>query len=443
MPADQPPWEPRIVDHDQARLPPSSEWQWAPDVEPDDGFWTTRPVLDHVRTFARARRVSPWAVLGVVLARITTAVPPFVVLPALVGGHGSLNLFIGLVGNPGAGKGTAECAAADAVDLGCDIETAGVGSGEGIAHMFCTRAKDGVNQHAQAVMFTVAEIDTLTALGDRRGSTLLPELRKAWSGERLGFAYADPTKRLPLPAHAYRLGVVAGIQPERAGHLLDDRDAGTPQRFLWLPATDPHAPDIAPDEPLPLQWRRPTWPTAEYRTSRAVLPVCDTARDIITRARLARVRGEDGDDLDGHLLYAHLKTAAALALLDSRSEVTDDDWKLADEIMGVSARTREAVVEQVRDSAADRNRKQGAAQGLRDVIAEQTADEERTKKVCTNIVRRLRAADGDGMAHNELRRGLKNTLRDLFDEAIERLVSSGQVTTDAVDGGHKYRLTGS
>jgi hypothetical protein len=57
-------------------------------------------------------------VLGVVLARVAAVTPPRLVLPALVGGQASLNPYIGLVGPAGAGKGAAEAAAADAVNLG-------------------------------------------------------------------------------------------------------------------------------------------------------------------------------------------------------------------------------------------------------------------------------------------------------------------------------------
>lgn len=42
----------------------------------DDEFWQARPYLSHIRDFARSRLVSPWAVLGVVLARVAGWIPP-------------------------------------------------------------------------------------------------------------------------------------------------------------------------------------------------------------------------------------------------------------------------------------------------------------------------------------------------------------------------------
>ena len=51
--------------------------------------------------------------LGSVLVRLIAAVPPDTVLPPIIGGHASLNLFTAVVDHSGGGKGGAEAAAAD------------------------------------------------------------------------------------------------------------------------------------------------------------------------------------------------------------------------------------------------------------------------------------------------------------------------------------------
>jgi hypothetical protein len=51
-----------------------------------DSFWSARPVLDHILTLARARRVGPWAVLGTAMARAVATIPPNVARPGTVGG---------------------------------------------------------------------------------------------------------------------------------------------------------------------------------------------------------------------------------------------------------------------------------------------------------------------------------------------------------------------
>src|SRR5690606_20898079 len=105
-------------------------WTPAPD------FWRARPALTHILEFARARRAGPWAVLGVVLARVVAATEPNIVLPPVVGSAKSTNMFVALVGPSGGGKGAAEGAAADAVEfIGSNsvpvlIEEFPVGSGE-------------------------------------------------------------------------------------------------------------------------------------------------------------------------------------------------------------------------------------------------------------------------------------------------------------------------
>jgi hypothetical protein len=166
-----------------------------------DDFWEARPMLTYIRDLARARRVSPWALLGTTMAYAVSATTYRVVLPPLVGGYGSINLAVGLVGAPGAGKGAAMAVAKGLVPF--EVNKAGIGSGEGVAHLYAERSGGKVKRTSQEALLYVAEIDTLRGMIQRQGSTILPELRKAWSGESLGFAYADPKKKLPIEEHTY------------------------------------------------------------------------------------------------------------------------------------------------------------------------------------------------------------------------------------------------
>lgn len=405
-----------------------------------DTFWRTRPVLEHLHNFARARRVAPWAVLGVTLARVVAVVPPAVVLPSLVGGHGSLNLFVGIVGRSGAGKGTAETAAEDALPLPDPIAKVTVGSGEGIAHAYVKRTKEGVEQHTYSVMFGVPEVDTLTALGDRRGATLLPELRRAWSGERLGFAYSDPTKRLPVPAHAYRMTLVVGIQPERAGRLLDDADGGTPQRFVWLPSEDTHAPDLPPDEPPAWDWTPPRWPQRAWGTPRMILHVCRRAREDVDADRLARLRGH-GHELDGHAMFARLKIAAALAVLDGRSDVNDADWFLAAYVADKSRTTRQGIADALANAATTTNRRRAEAEADRAVLVAEKVEDSAVRRVARRLAQRL---EGQGwVSRNDLRKACTSGDRAHFDAAVDAAIAAGQIEAEDVayrgQTGRQYR----
>jgi hypothetical protein len=408
----------------------------AAEKAPDDaGFWDERPVLRHIRDFAYARMCAPLAVLGVVLARVVAVTPPQVVLPKTVGSDASLNLFVGLVGDSGAGKGAAEAAAQDAVLLD-PVEVATVGSGEGIGHLFAHREKGQVVRDRWAVLFTVPEVDTLTALGDRRGATLLPQLRSAWMGEQLGFAYADKNKALPIPRHTYRMGLVAGIQPGRAAGLLEDGDGGTPQRFVWLPATDPRIPEHAV-EPQPLRLRSQVWPSPDGGLF--ALPIPEVAEKAIRGARLARGRGE-GDPLDGHALLCRLKVAAALALLDGRRVITDDDWHLAGIVMEVSARTRRGVQRHLAEQASKANQARARFEGERAVIASETVEDAAVQRVARRLATHLK--ENGESARGDARKRLPSRDRQLFDEAVERLVAAGQVQVLTTPRGERLSLVG-
>jgi hypothetical protein len=427
-----------IPDPDTELAPPAATvLHAAPDV-PD--FWDARPVLGHIRDFGRARRVAPWALLGITLARTVAMVPPFAVLPPLIGGVASLNLFIGIVGHSGAGKGGAEAAAVNAINGSEDIETVTAGSGEAIAHAYMERRRNPetrqleMHQHTSRVLVSVAEVDTLGALHARTAATIMPELRKAWMGERLGFHYVDPAKRLPVPAHRYRLCMLVGVQPERAATLLDDAAGGTPQRFVWLPAADPEAPDIAPDEPAAWDWRLPRWPMAT--SNGVVLPVCETARHAIDEARLARLRG-NSEALDGHALLARLKVAAALGLLDQRPEVSEEDWQLAGVVMDVSDRTRAAVVAALAAAEKRRNTVRGRAEADRAVMVDEARDEAAVKRVKRVILRRLDAVGEEGETDGLLRHAVTSRDRGYAAEALARLVDDGIV--DVVQSGRVAR----
>lgn len=400
------------------------------------GFWASRHTLQTLHDWAKARRVSPWAVLGVALARVVAVTDRRIVIPPIVGGIASLNFFVGIVGFSGDGKGGAEDVAAEALQVG-PLVTHRPGSGEGIAHAYMRRVKGGdLEQHETNCLFSITEIDALAALGSRQSSTLMPELRSAWSGEALGFAYSDPAKRMPVPKQNYRLCLITGIQPGRAGALLDDTDGGTPQRFLWLPATDADAPDQRPDAPKPIIWRHPPFGMTHIDKHR--VDVCRLAVDLIDSARLARLRGK-GDALDGHALLARLKTAVALALLEQRLNVDEEDWRLAGIVQGVSDGTRASVAAVLAEKIRVSNEAKAAAEADRSVVVSERLAEAATKRVCRRLVRHAAEAGPDGILHNDLRHRFAFRDRATFDEAVALALRTGQV--DVVDTEHGTRYT--
>lgn len=407
-------------------------------TEQDVPLWEARPILAHLRSFALARMVSPCAVLGVTLLRALALVPPTIVLPALIGGHGSLNAFVALVGPSGVGKGAAEATAAEAIRWPGDIYTAPVGSGEGIAHQYAHRERGEIIHDRHAVLFSVPEVDTLTALGGRQGATLLTQLRSAFSGERLGYSYADPTRRIPIERHSYRLGMTVGVQPEKAGPLLGDADGGTPQRFVWLPATDTQI--CADVKPAPEPWRLelPAWGLIRTHTASGlrVADIPDEVARYVRERHAARARGE-GDTLDGHATFARLKVAYALAVLDGRPNMEMSDWDISGAIMRISDSVRKGVTETLtaQRRAADQAREESAA---RRAVAESRAlDAEAIRRVSRSVTRRL--VDGP-VGRVELTRAAASRDREHLVAALDQLLAAGEIEAQATAKGTAYSL---
>lgn len=442
--------EPRVVAQREGHAPPPATVLHLADVGEDLGveeeeFWTARPVHAHLHQFARSRRAAPWAVLGAALARVVVVTPPMVMLPPLVGTDASLNLFIAIVGASGAGKGAAVGAASDALRVG-PVNSFPVGSGEGLTHLFVRRTKEGIEQHTYAVLANVGEVDTVAALNARQGSTLQSVLRMAYMGEEFGFGYADPSKRLVVARHTYRLALMVGVQPKRAAALFDDVDGGTPQRFVFTPAEDPGAPDMAPVEPKPWKWTAPALPSRQTN-NHMWLPVCDTAKDAVDAGRLARIRGEQ-PPLDGHALLARLKVAAALALLDGRAEVGEDDWRLSATVMAVSNHTRNHIETELRLAKRATNEARADAEGDRDVIRSERVEAAAIKTVVRRV-RRLLPASSGGMTHSAIRSALTRGQRDQLEAALTVLLDAGhieveettQLSTGGGGAGHRYRAS--
>ena len=81
------------------------------DDEEETEFWGCRPVHAHIRSWARARRASPWGVLGECLAEAVCHTPSGFQLPPIIGGNGSLNMLVAMVAKSGLGKNAAANAA--------------------------------------------------------------------------------------------------------------------------------------------------------------------------------------------------------------------------------------------------------------------------------------------------------------------------------------------
>ena len=422
---------------------------------PERTVFTHSPATRAVWLAARARMASPWGVLGYVMALTVATTGPHVRTPATVGGSASLNLLVGLVGAPGTGKGAARRTAIDlftyADSNGTPVDTPmmGVGSGEGIAETFALRTRtgdDGEEVTSQAVVravFDDTEISSMAKKSDRRGSTLLPMLCKAYMGEDLGNQNGTAESSRMVPDHSYRMCLTVGIQPDRAGVLLDDSAGGTPQRFVWLPVAYPAMPDVTPEPPegftiaLPFGTLQTVRPGAEPMT----VTIPKVAERAIRQARLSSGRGES-QGLDGHLLLTREKVAIALALMSGSLSVTDADWSAAGAVIALSTSTREMCRAACRGAGVEA----AAARRIEDAEGRDQAADAMAEKYARTVRERVLSAvqDSGGRAvlHGDLNRRLSGrkqsdglSQRDRLPGVLQLLVDDGLILeSETMDG---------
>lgn len=402
----------------------------------------------HILSLARSRRVGPWAVLGTAMTHAVAGIPPHVAIPAIVGGRMSLNLFVALVGPSGGGKGGAESAGTSGIKIGgSNIESVPLGSGEGASRTFRpSGTAEGARNMVTSAIFTVPEVDTLTALIGRQGSTLSAELRKLYSGEALGFANAGKETRNMVPPHSYRACLMIGVQPLRSHSLIGASDGGLPQRFVWLPTSDPDAPDKRPPDPGVFEIPALVWPSRPVGHLRLVdddadVFVPETARIAIDANRLSVLRQENGvNPMDGHALLCRLKVAVALMALDARTRLSEQDWSLAEQIMAVSEHTRTQCLSALRHHRQNQNTAQALASDERDEIVASR----KCQRAREAILRKL--SGGQQLTSGELRRSLKVDIRSYYDAATTELLDTQQICASvAKRGNHEvhvyYRYT--
>lgn len=406
-----------------------------------DNDLTTRFFLDSdseqlrkIYLWARARYAAPWAVFFAVLLRVAASVGPHVQLPGIIGGRASLNLLCAFVSPSGGGKGISDKVGRLAWPT--PIRELPIGSGEGIAETFTLRGKESEeNERVTAAIFNCSEIDILTGLESRQGSTILGTLKAFAMGEQFGSTNATKANSRNVAAHSYRGCLSVGAQPGHTGVIFNDVTGGSPQRFLWALTIDAHMPAEPTPDPDPLDTTIPTWaPGMDGVVEIAYGP--DEIPETIIAAHLARQRGE-ADALDGHAMLTRCKVAAVLAIMHARSVISETDWELSATVMAVSDSTRNWLL----NEAISAERAKVHDRALRQVEFNAVVDNRLLDGVKNSILRTLER-DGE-QAGNALRSRMgKRERRDLFDQAIALLEYERKVQSITVDRGTRYRLSG-
>lgn len=360
------------------------------------------PTLRHIRDAAHSRLVGSQALLCVVLARVLAELPPSVTLPAVVGGRGSLNLGIALVGGSGTGKSAQYAVSRELLGgvgfMQEEIER-NLGSGEGLAQTFLQKqGKTQVLISYPHRILMVDEIDSLGATQHRSGATIAPTLRSALTGSALGQTNATAERNRHIRASSYRLVLLLGVQPTRSATLLDDADAGTPQRLVWVTATDPTLPDEDVEWPGPLEWSLPSLPEGVNE-----IDYPEHVKAEVRAARRAQVLDASADPLAGHRLLTRLKVAAALALLHGDVAINDLWWGLAGTVIDLSSSVQAECKQVLAEEQAKARLAAGRLDGIRAEGAASYRDE-RVVKAAGAIWRKVAqhaagAKDGNDQRH--------------------------------------------
>ena len=223
-----------------------------------DEFWEYMPELERIRQAAYSRGRSADAALGVVFARMSAFAPVDLALDAGLG-LTPITLFAALCGPPESGKSVSIRVGMDLLpesQFGLDGVFAGdlpLGSGEGIAEAYYTtvteRDSNGKTKSVRRKLYDQAffsedEGQKLVKTMSKGGNIIAETIRSAWSGNQIGQSNARAESTRKVNPGDYSIGIVVGFQPETIQSLLSDEEAasGTPQRFLYLSATDPNVP---------------------------------------------------------------------------------------------------------------------------------------------------------------------------------------------------------
>ncbi len=408
-----------------------------PDPDPDDhspaieqAVFDTTPELQYIRNLARSRLVSPWALLATMIGRATASTDPQLKIPAFIGTPGSLNQMWALVGPSGSGKSATLGIADEIFPAPPGIVTANPSSGEGLVTLFINVEKGISLQTATKAMSVIDEIGQLGAQQSRTGSTLASILRTAWSGGGLSTHSADKDRRRNLKPHSYRYVFIAGVQYSTAHIIMDDAGAGTPQRFIFMPSTDKHAPshDIPDPDSNPFtHWRLPTHSD--------LIGYPDHVRDFVRSNRRDNL-ADKANALDGHSILTRLKVAAGLAILHRTTTVTQQIWDISGHVMRMSDRTRTRIEDAIAQQSAAKAQASGIAEASKEEAKANHGLERATLTIARYVhkhpagVTRKQAKDAAGR------------WKTLASEAINVAIERGYITATPIEyngvQGHEY-----
>jgi hypothetical protein len=333
-----------------------------------DAIWTMTPALKRIKADADRRGISPWALLGSVLARAAAAIPANVRLvpesgePGGDGEGANLDIFTVISGPPGSGKSSTLQAASAMVLVACPRIATFTGEGLNGALL---KQQNGNDAIMPAMLVEIGEGQEFIKECGRLGSHTLAIARGHWGGDVTGKWTNDKDRRSTVDALWARVALSVVLHPEHCTELVMAVGDGSSARFIWLPAY--RTGDARPAETAMLPFQLPVYRdvvagegAAFATTSPIVRPKPYWIRQpAAMRAELdavgvktfidpVAVTETDGDDARRqHDVLQRFKMSAVLAALDGETQPGDAHWHAATEAVEVSHLVQAALLQAV------------------------------------------------------------------------------------------------
>lgn len=423
-------WEPTPID--SMTITELAQKIFGSDKDNDEkSFWKSRPILSAIYKLARQKTVAPWTLFGLIIQRVLHSVP-WEVPYTTYKGPAALNTLVALVGRTGTGKSTS----LDILDLNVVFNDSdpehqfsntwqGViepGSGEAMPDHYMTTQKDENKKIVKvwahpnrAAMFGFDEVGMLEGRQSREGSTITEYMKQGCSGTGFGRVLKGGGGTM-LPPRSYRFSLFINVQPARAGLLFTPNAiaGGLPSRFLFF---NTHDKKMRAEQDFS-ECKKIVLPRIDWTHVKEIraLPVMDE------KHRNEQFEANEGkvDEIDSHLLLTRAKVTVALALLDGRTELIQEDWELSEIVIRHSLDTRKSVLDALAKVANQELARQGRAAGTKAVIAEEVTINRNVRNAARGILRHR----ASGLADSQIRKKLAHRVRGFFDEALDFLAEN-------------------
>lgn len=383
------------------------------EVETEVDLWQSTERLRRVAQAADNMGVSRLAFLVVLLSRVLAEVPPEIKIPGAedgaIGARAAINLGVMLVALSGQGKSSIFKQTKTFFD---DREPAIWGepsTGQGLLQAYQRYDKEEgvmVNEPDMRGLFYIDEVETLMAMSADKTSTTTARLRSMIMGEQVSDSNATAERKRRLAGGSYRFCIVIAAQPALTDFILKGKEAGTPQRFVWVQAVDPKTRirrEDKPEYPGPLMWDDSFLDDLNPVLNDPVVQypqwMKERIQDLYDKSGNRELEDAGEEDWASHRALTLLKVATGIAFLHESTEVTDEYLEIAEQVMKGS----DSVQRRCRKIVSDASHRKDIASILMKEQAETAATDRNFKGHIDKIAGKIKDGKGDWLVWRDFR----------------------------------------